>query len=405
MRILITTATAGAGHLAAAAALEEAWRTLRPEDVVEKVDLVKFFSPLHKKIHADGYLKLVEHAPEIWGIVFKKTDNPKLARRLNRLKRLFPGHSRAKFINCVKEFEPDAVLCTHYLPLEPLGHLRRRSLRRPSAAIGRRSRSREGRTDFAEAAAVGPIVVSIVTDFEAHALWMDECVDLYCVAAEETKARLIARGAKAENMVATGIPIAAKFSRKVERRAVRKKLGLRDDEAVLLVLSGGFGMGPVGAIVAQLDRAEREFQVVVVTGRNEVMRRELAAADRRHPTHVLGFADNMHELMAVSDLVISKPGGLTSSEALAMGKPLFILNPIPGQEAANSDFLLERGAAAKVNRVEDLPYRLGQLLASKRLAEMAKAAKALGKPAAAEAICLATVERVQGPRGTMRRTV
>jgi processive 1,2-diacylglycerol beta-glucosyltransferase len=160
-------------------------------------------------------------------------------------------------------------------------------------------------------------------------------------------------------------------------------------------------MGPVGDIVAQLDRVEREFQVLVVTGRNEEMRRDLAAVDRRHSTHVLGFADNMQDLMAVSDLVISKPGGLTTSEALAMGKPLFILNPIPGQEAANSDFLLERGAAAKVNRVEDLPYRLGQLLASKRLAEMAKAAKALGKPAAAGAICLGTVERLQRKRETL----
>jgi len=121
----------------------------------------------------------------------------------------------------------------------------------------------------------------------------------------------------------------------------------------------------------------------------------LAAVDRRHPTHVLGFATNMHELMAVSDLVISKPGGLTSSEALAIGKPLFILNPIPGQEAANSDFLLEHGAAAKVNRVEDLPYRVEQLLKSKKLAEMAKAAKALGKPAAADMVCRETVARVK----------
>jgi processive 1,2-diacylglycerol beta-glucosyltransferase len=395
MRVLIATATAGGGHLAAAAAIEEAWRALRPEDLVEKVDLVKFFSPLHRKLHADGYLKLVEHAPEIWGIVFKKTDNLKLARRLNRLKRLFPGKSRAKFINCLKGFEPDAVLCTHYLPLETLGALRRRKTRRLPAEAIRGSPRKERRTGFAECSSTEPMVVSIVTDFEAHALWMEECVDLYCVAAEETKARLIARGAGAENMIETGIPIAAKFSQKVERRGVRRKLGLRDDQPVLLVLSGGFGMGPVGAIVEQLDRVELEFQVLVVTGRNEQMRRELAAVDRRHPTHVLGFADNMHELMAVSDLVISKPGGLTTSEALAIGKPLFILNPIPGQEAANSDFLLERGAAAKVNRVEDLPFRLGQLLASKRLAEMARAARALGKPAAAKAICQAIVERIQ----------
>jgi len=161
----------------------------------------------------------------------------------------------------------------------------------------------------------------------------------------------------------------------------------------------------VAEIVTELDKVKADFQMLVVTGRNEELRRELAAVDRRHPTHVLGFATNMHELMSVSDLVISKPGGLTSSEALAIGKPLFILNPIPGQEAANSDFLLEHGAAAKVNRVEDLPYRIEQLLKSKKLAEMAKAAKGLGRPRAAEMVCQETVARVkaQGQRTALAR--
>jgi len=132
---------------------------------------------------------------------------------------------------------------------------------------------------------------------------------------------------------------------------------------------------------------------VVVTGRNQELRRELAAQDRKHPTRVLGFVTNMHELMAVADLLITKPGGLTSSEALAMGKPLLILNPIPGQEAANSDFLLEHGAAAKVNRVEDLPFRIEHLLGTRKLAEMGRAAKALGKPQAARDILNEVVRR------------
>ena len=381
--------------MAAAAALDEAWRRLRPKDAVKQVDVVKFFSPLHRKLHADGYLKLVEHAPEIWGMVFKKTDNLRLARRLNRLKQLFPSNSRARLARCIAEFDPDVVLCAHYVPLEVLAQLKRGRIR--DAKADSRDRNRRGAV-AAEAARLKiarPLVVSIVTDFEAHALWMERCVDLYCVAAPETKARLVARGATAEHIVTTGIPVAAKFSQKVDGRAVRSKLGLRDDQSVLLVLSGGFGMGPVGEIVTELDKVKGQFQILVVTGRNEEMRRDLAAADRQHPTHVMGFATNMHELMAVSDLVISKPGGLTSSEALAMGKPLMILNPIPGQEAANSDFLLEHGAAAKVNRVEDLPYRVEQLLASGKLLEMAKAAKALGRPAAAAAICKETVERVE----------
>jgi processive 1,2-diacylglycerol beta-glucosyltransferase len=380
MRILIATVTAGAGHVAAAAALEEAWRTEHAQDVVERVDLVKFFSPLHRKVVSDGYVKLVERAPELWGMVFKKTDDPKLARRLSRIQRLFPSHSRSRFEKYVKHFQPDAVLCTHYSPLETLGEIK---------AKQKRNRSETGHP--------GLFVVSIVTDFEAHALWMNRSVDLYCVAAEETKARLVARGAPPAAILATGIPISARFSASLNRDAARKTLGVRDDLPIILVLSGGFGMGPVAEILSELDKVAQPFQTIVVTGRNEELRRELAAADRKHPTHVLGFASNMHELMAIADLIITKPGGLTSSEALAMGKPLFVLNPIPGQEAANSDFLLERGAAIKVNRTEDLPYRIERLLGTPKLAEMEAAAKALGRPHAAKAICDEVVRRVGGP--------
>src|SRR6266481_8535172 len=110
MRILIATATAGGGHLAAAAALEEAWRALRPNDVVERRDVVEFFSPLHRRIYADGYVKIVAHAPELWGMMFKTTDNLKLTRRLNRLKQAFPSNSRAKFVRHLKQFKPDVVL-------------------------------------------------------------------------------------------------------------------------------------------------------------------------------------------------------------------------------------------------------------------------------------------------------
>lgn len=372
MRILIATVTAGGGHLAAAAAMEEAWRAMCPGDTIEKIDLLTLFSSVHRKIYSDGYVQLIERAPELWGMVFAKSDNPKLLLNLKRIQRKFPSGSKQRFARVVGQFKPDAVICTHYLPLETLTVLREK---------------KNG---------LRPFVTSIVTDFEAHALWMEACVDLYCVAAEETKARLVARGASEKNVIATGIPIAAKFSSKPDARAVRKNYGLRDDLPVLLVLSGGFGMGPVAEILAELAKVPDQFQTVVVTGRNEELRRELAVQNHRHPTHVLGFTTNMHELMAVADLIITKPGGLTSSEAMAMGKPLFILNPIPGQEAANSDFLLERGAAAKVNRVEDLPFRVEQLLGSKKLGEMAAAAKKLGRPRAAETICREVLARMNG---------
>lgn len=374
MRVLIATVTAGSGHLQAAAALEEAWRSLRPRDQVEKLDVLDFTSRLYRAFYVESYIKIIEHAPELWAHVFKKTDNPLLVRKLTRFRRALAQMSTSKFAHWMEEWGPEVVLCTHYLPLEIIGRV-----------------TRENGTGDAT------FIVSTVTDFEAHALWMESSVDLYCVAAEETKARLVARGAAPDNVVATGIPISARFRARLHAGALRKRFGLRDDLHTLLVLGGGFGLGPVAEILQELNKLTRPVQILVVCGRNDELRRELALLERRQPTHLFGFVDNMQELMAVSDLVITKPGGLTSSEALALGKPLFILNPIPGQEAANSDFLLQNGAAVKANRMEDLPFRVEKLLGSARLAEMSAAAKRLGRPQAAPDICQQVLRRLAKP--------
>jgi len=371
MRVFIATVSAGAGHSQAAAALEEAWRTERPRDTIARLDALDFVPKLYRQLYLKSYVRLVERAPDLWSYVFKKTDNPALLRKLTRVRRSLAKWKAARFIRQMRGFKPDVVLCTHYMPLEIVGRLKAK-----------------GRGRFS------PLTVSVVTDFEAHALWMEPGVDLYCVAVEETKARLVARGAAAENVLVTGIPIARKFSLAVEPTTVRRRLGLRDDLPVLLVLGGGLGLGPVAMVLRELNKLATAVQVVVVCGRNEELRRELATLECRHPTHVLGFVTAMHEIMAVADLVLTKPGGLTTSEALAMGKPLFVLNPIPGQEAANSDFLLGHGAAAKANRLEDLPFRLEKLLGSTKLAELARAAKALGQRGAATAICRAVLDRV-----------
>ncbi|MHC1769421.1 MAG: glycosyltransferase [Verrucomicrobiia bacterium] len=371
MRIVIATVAVGAGHLQAAAALEECWGALRPRDEVRRIDALAFTSRLYQKFYVKSYLQLVAHAPELWGHVFKKTDNPALVQKITRIRRTFAKLKTGGFVRQLRQLNPDAVLCTHYLPLEVLGAIKAKA-----------------------APHCRPLAVSIVTDFEAHALWMEPGVDLYCVAADETKARLVARGASPDTVVVTGIPISAQFSRALNTRAIRKQLGLRDDLPVLLVLGGGFGLGPVAGILKAMNQLQTQVQVLVVCGRNDELRKELAIQEYQHPTRVLGFVTNMHEFMAIADLIITKPGGLTTSESLALGKPILILDPIPGQEAANSDFLLEHGAAAKITRVEDLPYRLEKLLGSRRLAAMVRAARALGRPRAARMVCEEVLHRM-----------
>ena len=373
MRVLIPTVTAGAGHLQAAAALDEAWRSLRPADEVRRVDVLDYTPRWYRKIYVRGYLKLIEHAPELYAMMFKKTDNPARIKDLTKFRRRSSGVMAAKFVKELVAFQPGVLLSPHYLPLEILGGV---LSKRPYKAR------------------LAPFTACVVTDFEAHALWMEPCVDLYCVAAEATKARLVARGAGARNVVATGIPIAAKFAARDDTVAIRAPFRFQPAVSTLLVLGGGFGMGPVREILAELNKIQQPLQIVVVCGRNEKLRKQVAEFPVRHSLRVLGFATNMHELMAIADLILTKPGGLTTSEALAMGKPLMILNPIPGQEAANSDFLLEQGAAAKVNCLEDLPFKISNLLESKKLATMARAARALGRPDAARAICSEVLRRV-----------
>src|SRR5262249_9167287 len=229
LRIVIATVTAGAGHLQAAAALEEAWRQLRPRDNLQRVDVLDFTPRLYRKMYVDGYVKLVEHAPELWAHVFKKTDNPQLIRKLGRFRRTLAHLTTNKFARQLRKFRPQAVLCTHYMPLEIMGRFKAKAKRQPP-----------------------PVTVSVVTDFEAHALWMEPAWDLYLVAAEETKVRLLARGAAPAAVTVPGIPVTAKFSAPVDAPQVRKRLGLRDDLPTLLVLGGGFGMGPVAQILREL---------------------------------------------------------------------------------------------------------------------------------------------------------
>lgn len=371
LRVLIATVTAGAGHLQAAAALQEAWTALRPDDVLEKQDVLDFTPKLFRKLYSEAYLKLIEHSPELWGAIFRKSDDVARLEKLSRVRQTLGRLNASKFVSWMRDFRPDVILCTHYLPEEILGGLKKRGTIDP-----------------------WPLVVSIVTDFEAHALWLEPVVDFYCVAAEHTKARLVARSVAPNNVVVTGIPISARFRNAPARKAARKQLGLRDDLPVLLVLGGGFGVGPVAEILGALNKFAEPVQLAVVCGRNQELLRDLAVLERKHPTHLLGFVRNMQDWMSAADLVVTKPGGLTSSEALALGRPLVILNPIPGQEEANSDFLLEQGAAVKLNRVEDLPFKLGQLLGEPRLSNLGKAAKTLGQPVAAEAICRAALARL-----------
>jgi processive 1,2-diacylglycerol beta-glucosyltransferase len=174
-----------------------------------------------------------------------------------------------------------------------------------------------------------------------------------------------------------------------------KKQEIVGDRPVVLLLAGGFGVGPIEKIFRGVLTLEQPLDIITVAGRNDILRKQLEKepCPPQHRVKVLGFTDQMDELMAIADVVLTKPGGLTTSEVLARGAVMAIVNPIPGQESRNSDFLLENGAAIKINNLATLPFKLGELLADKpRLALLKQNARRLGKPQAAFDVARAALD-------------
>jgi processive 1,2-diacylglycerol beta-glucosyltransferase len=361
-RILVLSASVGAGHLRAAEAVEMALRELDPSAMVQNLDVLGFTNAAFRQLYGRAYLDLVNRAPHVLGYFYDLFDQPPSARhKADRLRLLVEKLNLRKFLKVLRTTVWDVIVNTHFLPAEMIASLRRL-----------------GQLDSPH--------LTVTTDFETHRLWVNQPCNHYFTATAEGAANLQHWGVPAGDVTVTGIPIHPAFSQAKDRAECRRRLQLSDGRPVILQLAGGFGVGPVERLCRGILAVETPLELVVVAGRNEELRTRLEQLDAppRHLVHVLGFTTQMDELMAAADLVVSKPGGLTTSEALARGTPMVIVNPIPGQESRNSDYLLENGAAIKINNVGTLPYKLSQLLsAPDRLAHLAANAQRLGRPRAA----------------------
>jgi processive 1,2-diacylglycerol beta-glucosyltransferase len=361
-RILVLSAAVGAGHLRAAQAVELALRQLDPAATVENVDVLTLTNGLFRRLYGRAYLDLVNKVPHVLGYFYDLLDRPRSAgRKSDRLRLLVEKLNLHKLLRLLKKEPWDVIVNTHFLPAEIIASLRRKGeLATPQ--------------------------LTVTTDFETHRLWVNQPCDRYFTATEEGAANLEHWGVPAGDIRVTGIPIHPAFSQPKDRGECLSRHGLTGDRPVLLQLAGGFGVGPVEQIFQGLLSLETGIELVVVAGRNEELKTRLAGAavPPRHRVQVLGFTTEMDELMAAADLVISKPGGLTTSEALARGAAMVIVNPIPGQESRNSDFLLEHGAAVKINNLATLAYKLDRLLRDPgRLSALKDNARRLGRPQAA----------------------
>lgn len=367
MKLLILHASAGNGHRRAAEALSEA--ALAAGCTVTMRDILDFTAPLYRKTYAEGYLNLVRAAPELWGYLYAQSDKHALRPLDRRIRAVFNRLNTLTFLRFFKREAPDAVLCTHFMPLELVAHLRK----------SRRH---------------GVPLHGVVTDFAVHALWYASGVDHYYVATDEARRQLLRMGQGAAGISITGIPIMARFGAGVPAAQARQQLGLLPDKPAVLLLSGGFGVGPTVELIRAFVAEPPGCQLVVVAGKNPAMEAAAREAARGAalPVTVLGFVNNIHDYMDACELLISKPGGLTTSEALAKGKPLMIVDPIPGQEQRNCEHLLEAGCAVRLFDAPDAPWKVRSLLENPaRLAALSARARTLGHPHAAADIIAAVM--------------
>ncbi len=370
-RILVLSASVGAGHLRAAQAVELAIKEIAPDAIVQNLDALEFTNAIFRRVYAKSYLDLVNRAPHVLGYFYDLLDRePSPRKKSDRLRYAVEKLNLHRFLRFLREGSWDIIVNTHFLPAEMIAALRCK-------------------------AEIDTPQLTVTTDFETHRLWVNQPCDHYFTATEEGAINLAHWGVPSGDVTVTGIPIHPAFSRPGQRSECRTKHGLVGDRPVILQLAGGFGVGPVEKLFDAVLAVDISLELVVVTGRNEVLQERLQqrTAPSRHRVQVIGFTTAMHELMTAADLVMTKPGGLTTSEALACGAAMVVVNPIPGQESRNSDFLLENAAAIKVNNIATLPYKLTQLLRDpERIAQLKGNARKLGKPDAAFRIARAALD-------------
>src|SRR6267142_576145 len=368
-KVLLLSASAGAGHVRAAQAIEKALKQSGEEAgvgrEVQHIDTLQFTNKVFRHLYSKAYIELVNKLPEVPGWFYDKLDKPwKNERRRLALDKL----NTRPFVKLLREYQPDLIICTHFLPAEIVSWLKAKERIASRQAI-------------------------IVTDFDVHAMWLCHHYEHYFVAIDEARAYLEALGISKDKITVSGIPIDPVFALHKDKQQMRLRHGLASDRVTILLSAGGFGVGSVEHLVRSLSPMQHSAQVVAICGHNADLKKRLTRLATRINSNAsvivkpLGYTREMDELMAASDLVLGKPGGLTTSEALAKGLVFVIVNPIPGQEERNSDQLLEGAAAIRCNNLPTLAYKLDRLLADPaRFSSMQANAHGMARPNAAHDI-------------------
>ncbi len=371
MNILFLTAATGGGHVKAAQALIQYMGGRHSCCETRLVDSVSYVNPLIQRLVFGTYLYTVKNVPGIYGKLYDLSEKDEA---ITDLMKNFNYLLSGRLSRLLAQYSPDAVVCTHTMPLQMLSFLKRK-----------------GRFNIP--------VIGIVTDYTHHYFWKLEGVDAFIVAHEYIKEDMIGMGIPPEKVHACGIPVSQNFQSVKDRRLILNKLGL-DNKPTILLMGGSLGLGELQQMLESILRLRRDIQAIAVAGLNEKLRNQLESLARgsSKKVRVLGYTNKISELMDASCLLVSKPGGVTVSEALVKKLPLLVMSPIPGQEERNARFLIDSGAAVRPAPSEDAESMLEYLLDRPALLnKMSEAAGNLSKPMACRDIALLVEDLILRP--------
>jgi len=348
--------------MSAAAAVSSALLQQYPLTDSQIIDSYKYAASMVSKVVANGYIGMVKTIPQMYRFLYHRAEK---ATEVGRFRTWAHQFTAANLRSVIVDVKPDVVVCTHAFPCGVMS---------------------EYKKEFSDA----PPVVGVVTDFVVHSFWIHRNIDGYAVATHEMRNALIARGVSSERVVVSGIPVSGLFSRHASNRMrLRAELHLPRDRHVVLIMGGGLGIGPLEMMMRALNAVKGPLSAVVIVGKNARLERRVleAAQQMNYPLRIVHFVENVYDYMHASDLLLSKPGGLTSAEALVANLPMVLVKPLPGQEERNTRFLVERKAAVRSRSQAHLSRLVQELLASpERLHAMRASMQALARPDAAEKV-------------------
>ena len=343
------------GHHSATLAVEKAIRGINPRAEILNINAFNYTNPISEKVINRLYMSVIKRTPQIWEYLY---DNPVVAQNLEGIKEAIHKFNSNKLQKLFDNFRPDVVACTQAFPCGMVADYKKTT------------------------GSILPLV-AILTDYIPHSYWVYDTIDHYVSPAEEVSGRLIQKGVEPGKIHTLGIPFDGKFNSPFDKSQVRRALGLDPGVFTILIMGGGQGLGPIKKIVKSLEKTSSPVQEIIVTGTNKKIYKSLKhkLQDSTKKIKLLGYVNNVNELMSASDIIITKPGGITTAEALTKKLPIIIIKPIPGQEANNTAYLTAMGAAIKLDFPQDINLVIDDLISNPvKLSGLRQAVIRISKP-------------------------